>query len=428
VIYYIILFIILFYYSLKYEILYKEKRSGKKAILFFIIFIFAFSYQMGTDWINYQNFYEYEIPHIKLEDLYNNSKFVFSSEKAFVLLNMFFYNLGFSYELFTGIVIGFCLFFILKSIEQRSDNFYFSFFLSIVIFLFGYSLEPVFRQLIALTLIVIGFKYIERRNFFKYLFVIILATQFHISAFIALPIYFLEKIDFSKKKFCLLFFGSYIIILLRSKIFLVLIKISSKFLRYESYFLSNRYGLSVERSFLGEIYSVGIFIVYTYIIFYSYEFSKNKKNYLKNMSLIYIVLNYFANIFPILFRVSHYFVIGFIVSMSSLKFIRTPNKKILKLGKRSISYILIIFLYIPFILDAWREIYGTKLNIYRYGNYKNYFVEMVNGRLKNNFYEKSEEYRKNIENFLNEEDKEREESIFILVLVDGSCSHFRNHF
>ena len=37
VIYYIILFIILFYYSLKYEILYKEKRSGKKAILFFII-------------------------------------------------------------------------------------------------------------------------------------------------------------------------------------------------------------------------------------------------------------------------------------------------------------------------------------------------------------------------------------------------------
>ena len=227
-IYYIILFFILFYYSLKYEVLYKEKRSRKKIILFFIIFIFAFSYQMGTDWINYQNFYEYEIPYIKLEDLYNNSKFVFSSEKAFVLLNMFFYNLGFSYELFTGIVIGFCLFFILKSIEQRSDNFYFSFFLSIVIFLFGYSLEPVFRQLIALTLIVIGFKYIERRNFFKYLFVIILATQFHISAFIALPIYFLEKIDFSKKKFCLLFFGSYIIILLRSKIFLVLIKISSK--------------------------------------------------------------------------------------------------------------------------------------------------------------------------------------------------------
>ena len=34
---------------------------------------------------------------------------------------------------------------------------------------------------------------------------------------------------------------------------------------------------------------------------------------------------------------------------------------------------------------------------------------MVNGRLKNNFYEKSEDYRKNIENFLNEEDREREE-------------------
>ena len=73
------------------------------------------------------------------------------------------------------------------------------------------------------------------------------------------------------------------------------------------------------------------------------------------------------------------------------------------------SWILLIFLYIPFLSDAWKEIYGTKLNIYRYGNYKNYFIEMANGRWKSNFYEKSEEYRKNTEDFLNEEDRERDE-------------------
>jgi len=374
-----------------------------------IIFILAFSYQMGSDWLNYQYFYDYEVPNIKLSDLYNSSKFMFSSEKVFVLLSIFFYKIGFNYELFVGIIIAFSLFLILNFIEKRSDNFYFSFFLSIVIFLFGYSLEPVLRQLIALSLIVIGFKYIEKRCFFKYLLIIILAVQFHLSAFIALPLYFLEKVKLSKKKFLFILLGVYVSILLVSNIFLELTSIFPKLLKYEHYFLSSRYGLSRNRSILGEIYHIILVMVYVYIIFYGYNFSKRKKNYLKNMALFYVIIDYFNNIFPILYRVSHYFVIGFVISLGTIKFIKLPNKKVIKLGRRSISYILIIFLYIPFLLDAWKEIYGTKLNIYRYGNYKNYFVEMINGRLKNNFYEKSEEYRKNIENFLNEEDKEREE-------------------
>lgn len=408
-IYYFIVCLTLFYNSVKYEFIYKEKRRWKKIIIFMIIFILAFSYQMGSDWLNYQYFYDYEVPNIKLSDLYNSSKFMFSSEKVFVLLSIFFYKIGFNYELFVGIIIAFSLFLILNFIEKRSDNFYFSFFLSIVIFLFGYSLEPVLRQLITLSLIVIGFKYIEKRCFFKYLLIIILAVQFHLSAFIALPLYFLEKVKLSKKKFLFILLGVYVSILLVSNIFLELTSIFPKLLKYEHYFLSSRYGLSRNRSILGEIYHIILVMVYVYIIFYGYNFSKRKKNYLKNMALFYVIIDYFNNIFPILYRVSHYFVIGFVISLGTIKFIKLPNKKVIKLGRRSISYILIIFLYIPFLLDAWKEIYGTKLNIYRYGNYKNYFVEMINGRLKNNFYEKSEEYRKNIENFLNEEDKEREE-------------------
>ena len=126
-IYYFIIFFILLYFSIKYEFIYKEKRRWKKFIIFIIIFIFAFSYQMGTDWINYQYFYDCEVPYMGLSDLYNKST-MFSSEKAFVLLNILFYNLGFSYELFIGVVISFSLFIILKFIEERADNFYFSFF------------------------------------------------------------------------------------------------------------------------------------------------------------------------------------------------------------------------------------------------------------------------------------------------------------
>ena len=407
-IYYFIIFSILFYYSVKYEYLYKEKRSWRKTVIFIIIFLFAFSYKMGTDWLNYQYFYDHEVPYIGLSNLFDNS-FMFSSEKAFILLNMFFYNLGFSYEFFSGIVISFSLFIILKFIEKRSDNFYFSFFLSIIIFLLGYSLEPVLRQLIALALIVKGFKYIEKRKFLKYLLTIILAVQFHMSAFIAFPLYFLEKIKLNKKRFLFILFGIYLSIILVSNIFLELANVFPNLLKYQHYFLSSRYGVSRNRSIFGEIYHIALLVIYGYIVFYGYNFSKRKENYLKNMALFYIIIDYFNNIFPIIYRISHYFVIGFVISLGSMRYIKLPNKKVLKLKKRSISYILIIFLYLPFILEAWKELYGTKLNIYRYGNYKNYFVEMVNGRLNKNFYEKSQEYKKNIEDFLNKEDREREE-------------------
>ena len=387
--YYLTLFLVLFYHSIKYEFMYKEKRNWKRFIVFVVIFLLAFSYQMGTDWLNYQYFYDYDVPNIKLNNLFSNFQFMFSSEKGFVLLNILFYNLGFNYELFTGIVIGSCLFLILNFIEKKSDNFYFSFFLSIVMFLFGYSLEPVLRQLIALALIITGFKYIEKRCFFKYLLIIILAVQFHLSAFIAIFFYFLEKIKLNKKRAFL--------------IFLELSHIFPKLLKYEYYFFSSYYGLARSRTILGELYHIIIIVIYGYIIFYSYNFSPRKKNYIKNMALFYIIIYYFNNMIPILYRVSDYFVVGFIISLASLKFIRLPNGKIIKLKKRPIGCIIIIIFYFLFLLYFWKESYSTKLNRYRYGEYKNYFIEMINGTLKKDFYEKSEEYKKNIEILLNEE-------------------------
>ena len=401
--YYLTLFLVLFYHSIKYEFMYKEKRNWKRFIVFVVIFLLAFSYQMGTDWLNYQYFYDYDVPNIKLNNLFSNFQFMFSSEKGFVLLNILFYNLGFNYELFTGIVIGSCLFLILNFIEKKSDNFYFSFFLSIVMFLFGYSLEPVLRQLIALALIITGFKYIEKRCFFKYLLIIILAVQFHLSAFIAIFFYFLEKIKLNKKIAFLIFIGIYILILFLFNIFLELSHIFPKLLKYEYYFFSSYYGLARSRTILGELYHIIIIVIYGYIIFYSYNFSPRKKNYIKNMALFYIIIYYFNNMIPILYRVSDYFVVGFIISLASLKFIRLPNGKIIKLKKRPIGCIIIIIFYFLFLLYFWKESYSTKLNRYRYGEYKNYFIEMINGTLKKDFYEKSEEYKKNIEILLNEE-------------------------
>ena len=81
---YFSIFIFMFYNSLKYEIIKK-----KKSIFLFIVgvvFILAFNYQMGTDWINYQRIYDVEIILYNAKDiLFNNP---FKQEKGYILLNL----------------------------------------------------------------------------------------------------------------------------------------------------------------------------------------------------------------------------------------------------------------------------------------------------------------------------------------------------
>ena len=59
--------------------------------------------------------------------------------------------------------------------------------------LFGYSLG-IFRQMIAISIILCGIKFIENRKFWKYLIIILFAMTFHKTALLALVLYFLYPI------------------------------------------------------------------------------------------------------------------------------------------------------------------------------------------------------------------------------------------
>ena len=108
---YFVLSFILFINSLFYEVF--NKKNKKKILMFLIIFIFSFAYKMGVDWIEYQSFYENIIPSTRISDLFFSGNFYFYGfEKGFVLVNMFFYNLGFNYEIFSGILIAVSLYII----------------------------------------------------------------------------------------------------------------------------------------------------------------------------------------------------------------------------------------------------------------------------------------------------------------------------
>jgi hypothetical protein len=57
--------------------------------------------------------------------------------------------------------------------------------------------------------------------------------------------------------------------------------------------------------------------------------------------------------------------------------------------------------------EVVNNIYGNELNKKRYGEYKNYFIELILGRAKENFQEKRSGYERLIRNIVEEQDRKK---------------------
>lgn len=397
---YFSIFLITFYNSLKYEI--NKNNRGISLLFLFIVLILAFNYQMGSDWLAYQRIYDIRIIPYDFKDIAVNNPF--REEIGYILLNLIGKKIGLNYEIFMGILLSFCIISILKVGEKKARNKYLFIFLIFFKYLLVAALEPTIRQLLAVSIITLGYKYIEEKKLIKYLLCVILAMQFHSSAFLGIGIYFLDKINLTLKKiiFLVILFPIFL------KILPISLAIISNFIpivgRFSGYFISLNYGMSISRSLLGNIYNLGIMILYLYFIFFSD--AKKQKKYIKNMAIIYILISYFQNQLPILYRVQEYFILGFAISISYIGSTTIFNKKIIY-NNRGIGIFFICFIYLITSWERVNSLYATELNRMRYGNYKNYFIELILGRAKKNFQEKSSEYEKLIINMLEKQNKNK---------------------
>lgn len=389
-VYYLFVSLFLFLNTILKEVIGFKK--GKNAIIFLIIFILAFNYQMGVDWINYQEFYECVVPCLSFFDVFTKDVFF---EKGYVLINFIFYNLGFNYELYMGTILSICIYILLNFIYKKSENYYLSFFIFIVFYLFSNSLEPVIRQLIAITLITYAFEYIEKRKFFHYLIFVIIAFFFHESAIVGIFIYIISLIEINLKRLVFIIFFCYISILNLHFILENLSKIILPLSRFIGYFNEIK---SMKKSLLLNIYFLITSFAYMYIVIYCYKYSDKKNNLYKNLAIIFLIIRYFQDIFPLIYRINQYFILSFSICMGSFNLI-TFNKKIIFFNKKYLNILFAIILYIPFILNMYK-VYSSELNKFRYFNYKNYFIEMINKNLFKNFNEKADKYEKEIKKIM----------------------------
>jgi transmembrane protein EpsG len=277
---------------------YNQFRWGLKAS-FILIFIFlALRYNFGNDYNNYWDFFR-NIKYTSILSFYeiNNSRL----EIGWIVLNKLFAPFG--YFLMIAFIAAINCIIYYRFINKYVPTKYFGFAVFIYVFNPNMMLVQVsaIRQSIAIMLFVFAFDFIMRRKLLYYMLVIFLASFFHTSALILLPVYFLVKLRWKVG------FESIISAVL---LFLTIILVSNYIAKQivlftEAYF--NQYSNYLDQSQVSFGFMI-IFSIFLLIIFLRYiNFNDINNHALFIIAIIYLFLIPVTAIFPMIGRLNYYF-------------------------------------------------------------------------------------------------------------------------
>lgn len=183
----------------------------------------------------------------------------------------------------------------------------------------------------AIMLFLISIKYIEKKQFLKYVFINIIGSLFHISALLYLPVYFIFNVKISKKVILLLF-------IIGNFMYVFQIQWFRSILLSFSVWLPGRLKVITEAYLSSKFYSssYGITIGYiertlTFLVVYCssnnlYKINNNNIIFLNAMYLYLFIFLYFSEIsillgrIPILFIFSYWIIYPRIYSFLSRKY------------------------------------------------------------------------------------------------------------
>ncbi|WP_338587934.1 EpsG family protein [Clostridium baratii] len=243
-------------------------------LLLFLILVCGLRENVGTDYNLYKFYYS---------NINQNSRFELGFKDMIIFSN----NLGLSYNTFLLIVsaITMCLFyFLIKKYSRKpaSSIFYF-----VVLGYYAYSFN-IIRQMLAISISLFGIKYIKEKKFIRYLVVILIASIFHSTALIMIPVYFLLKLKNNIKNNVIIIFLCGIMPFLYTKIFTFIV---TNFKQYNSYATINDFTFTKPGS---GTYVIGFI---NFILFLIFLINKNKLKRIDEMNDNYIKLFSYSLIF-----------------------------------------------------------------------------------------------------------------------------------
>lgn len=204
----------------------------------------------------------------------------FRFEFGFTLLCKILYLLfgnGQSLIVFTSVFINFSVYLFIK---KHSKNCFQSALLYIFMNLF-FNYMNIMRQAMAIAVLLLGYDLLRDKKYFSYLIVVLIASQFHISALLAIGLIALKMIRFNKKSMISLTIAGIIVFALLNQIFDLLILLFPKYSSYKDsiYASGNLFGSLLD-------FMMNFFIV-ALLILANRTFEKSEENALSEETNFY---------------------------------------------------------------------------------------------------------------------------------------------
>lgn len=187
-----------------------EPKQKKLSNYFFIVpsfviifFVSAFRGDFMTDYVNYRNLFD-NLSSLRFKELFQHE---YNIEFGYVLLNgfiQFFTDDSLYLFIVTTLIILIGFYY---HISKYSVNLWLSILMFVTIGSY-YASFNIVRQILASAIIFAGSKFLYERKFFKFLFVVILASLFHQSSLIMIPFYFILNFRINFRNLLLMLIGS----------------------------------------------------------------------------------------------------------------------------------------------------------------------------------------------------------------------------
>ncbi len=336
----------------------KTNRQFNDKVFLIISFIILFilvalrETNIGNDTIEYIKLFE-NCAKYKWDLLNTSSRF----EAGYTIFNIILSYISSSTRFFMIIMSLIVNYSVYKFLKSNSKNYLFSIIIYINL-LFFYQSMTMIRQCLAMSIILLAFKYVKEKQLFKYILMVILASCFHITAIVGILIYPIYHLKINKKRILLLTIATIIISILLEWILPSISVITNRF---------NYYDLQVGEAKLANIILFLIYLVFTVFAAFIVINNNKKKDNSSNDFYIYVfiisaILYAISINAPILARIGHYIAIYSIIAIPNIIY-QNINKKILLyeliISLFLISYSSTIMVFRP----EWNSAYNYKIDL-----------------------------------------------------------------
>ena len=226
----------------------------------------AVRYEVGTDYVN-----TYAVGYEKV--MKNDDSHGF--EIGYLILNKLVQLFGFDYYAIFIVTAFIFVMFTYAGIANVSDNIRMSIVLFFITRYYFIGMNCV-RQLIALSILLYSMKYVIRRDFKHYIFVVLIALSFHYTSVLFIPIYFLYDFKITRKYKILMLIGFLMAGVVMKPVCMTLLK-NTKYYR-----IFIKYGNA------GIKFTI-FTIVFNLLILYVFSLAKKKHNSDKKLNFFYNV-------------------------------------------------------------------------------------------------------------------------------------------